>query len=52
MGESGSKVIRGINKPFVTKSLRKAIMQRSALKKKANNLNDTLAIKLHEKQRN
>ena len=30
-----SKVIRGNNKPFVTKTLRKAIMWRSALKEKA-----------------
>ena len=35
-----SKVVRGNNKPFVTKTLRKAIMLKSALKKKANNLND------------
>ena len=47
-----SKVIRGNNKSFVTKTLRKAIMQRFALKKNANNLNDPLAIKLFKKQRN
>ena len=46
-----SKVIRKNNKPFVTKTLRKAIMQKSALKKKANNLNDLLAIKLYKKQK-
>ena len=39
-----SKVIRGNNKPFVTRTLRKAILRSSALKKKANNLNDPLAI--------
>ena len=47
-----SKVIRGNNKPFVTKTLRKAILRSSALKKKANNLNDPLAIKQYKKQRN
>ena len=47
-----SKVIRGNNKPFVTKTLRKAITRISALKQKANNLNDPLAIKLYKKQRN
>ena len=47
-----SKIIRGNNKPFVTKTWRKAIMRRSALKEKANNLKDTLAIKLYKKQRN
>ena len=46
-----SKVIRGNNKPFVTKALRKAIMRRYALKKSANNLNDRLAMKLYKKQR-
>ena len=46
------KVIRGNNKPFVTKTLRKAIMRRSTLKKKADNLDDPLAIKLYIKQRN
>ena len=39
-------------KPLVTKTLRKAIMQMSALKKKANNLNDPLARKLYKKQGN
>ena len=34
-----SKVVRGNTKPFVTKTLRKAMLK-SALKKKANNLND------------
>ena len=46
-----SKVITGNNKLFARKTLRKAIMRRSALKKKANNLNDPLAIKLYKKQR-
>ena len=41
-----------MNKPFVTRTLRKAIMQRSELQKKANNLNDPLARKLYKKQRN
>ena len=43
-----SKVIRGNTNPFVRKTLRKAIMRRSALKKKANNLNDPLEIKLYK----
>ena len=47
-----SKVIRENNKPFVRKTLRKAIMRRSALKKKANNLNNPLAVKPYKKQRN
>ena len=47
-----SKIIRGNNKLFVTKTLRKVIMRRSALKKNADNLNDPLAIKLYKKQRN
>ena len=47
-----SKVITGNNKLFVTKTVTKAIMRRSALKKIANNLNDTSAIKLYKKQRN
>ena len=46
------KVIRGNNKPFAIKTLRKAIMQRSALNKKAHNLNHPLATKLYKKQRN
>ena len=47
-----SKVIRGNNKFFATKTLRKSIMQKSTLKKKTNNLNDPLAIKLYKKQMN
>ena len=47
-----SKVTRENNKPFETKTLRKAIMRRIVLKKKANNLNDPLAIKLSKRQRN
>ena len=47
-----SKLIRGNSKSFVTKTLRKAIMWRSASKKKAKNLNDLLSIKLYRKQRN
>ena len=46
-----AKVITGNNKPLVTKTLRKAIMRTSASKKKANNLNDPLSIKLYKKQR-
>ena len=42
-------VIRGTNIHFVTKGLRKTIVRRSALKKKANNLNDPLAIELYER---
>ena len=49
---SRSKVIRRNNKPFVTITLRKAIMRRSELKKKVNNLNDPLVIKLYKNQRN
>ena len=47
-----SKAITGNNKPFVTKTLRKAIMRRSSLNKKAHNLNDPLAIKLYKKEIN
>ena len=47
-----SKIMIGNNKPFVTKTLREAIMRRFALKKNASNLNDPLAIKLYKKQRN
>ena len=47
------KVIRkGDNKPFVTKTLRKAIVWRYALKKKPNDFIDQLAIKLYKKQSN
>ena len=44
-GPLKSKVSTGNNKLFVTN----AIMRRSALKKIANNLNDTSAIKLYKK---
>ena len=47
-----SKVIRENKKPFVAKTLRKAIMRRSVLNKTVNNLNDPLAIKLYKNQRN
>ena len=47
-----SKVIRGNSKHFVTKTLKKSIMQISTLKKKTNNLRDPLSIKLNQKQRN
>ena len=47
-----SKVIEENKKSFITKTLRKAIMRRSALKKKANNLNDPLAVKLYKNQNN
>ena len=48
---SKSKAIRGNNKPFVTKTLKRIIVRRSALKIKANNLNDPLTIKLYKKQK-
>ena len=41
-----TKVIRGNHKPFITKKLGKAIMKRSTLEKKANNLNNLQIIKL------
>ena len=47
-----SKVISGNSKHFVTKTLKKSIMQISTLKKKTNNLRDPLSIKLNKKQRN
>ena len=47
-----SKVIRENKKPFVAKTLRKAIMRRSVLNKTVNNLNDPLAMKLYKNQRN
>ena len=47
-----TKVIRGNRKSFITKNLRKAIMKRSALKKRANVSNNPEIIKLYKKQRN
>ena len=47
-----TKVIRGNHKSFITKNLRKTIMKRSALKKRANISNNPEIIKLYEKQRN
>ena len=47
-----TKVIRGNHKSFITKNLRKAIMKRSALKKRANISNNPEIIKLYKKQRN
>ena len=47
-----TKVIRGNHKSFITKNLRKAIMKRSALKKRANVSNNPEIIKLYKKQRN
>ena len=46
------KVIRGNHKPFITKKLRKAIMKRSASRKKVNISNNPEIIKLYIKQRN
>ena len=47
-----TKVIRGNPKSFITKNLRKLIMKRSALKKRASISNNPEIIKLYEKQRN
>ena len=47
-----TKVIRRNHKSFITKNLRKAIMKRSALKKRANISNNPEIIKLYKKQRN
>ena len=46
------KMIRGNHKSFITKNLRKTIMKRSALKKRANISNNPEIIKLYKKQRN
>ena len=46
-----SKIIRDNNKAFLTKTVRKAIMRRSASKKKVDNSNGPLARKLGNKQR-
>ena len=51
-GPLKAKLIRGNHKSFVTKNLRKAIMKRSALKKRANISNNPEIIKLYKKQRN
>ena len=47
-----TKVIRRNHKSFITKNLRKAIMKRSALKKRADISNNPEIIKLYKKQRN
>ena len=47
-----TKVIRWNHKSFITKNLRKAIMKRSALNKRANISNNPEKIKLYKKQRN
>ena len=47
-----TKVIQGNHKSFITQNLRKAIMKRSALKKRANVSNNPEIIKLYKKQRN
>ena len=47
-----TKLIRGNHKSFITKYLRKAIMKRSALKKRAIVSNNPEIIKLYKKQRN
>ena len=44
-----TKVIRGNHKSFITKNLRKAIMKRSPLKKRANISNNPEIIKLYKK---
>ena len=43
-----TKVIRGNHKSFITKKLRKAIMKRSALRKRANVSNNPEIIKLYK----
>ena len=47
-----TKVIRGNHKSFITKNLRKTIIKKSALKKRANISNNPEIIKLYKKQRN
>ena len=47
-----AKVIRGNHKSFITKNLRKTILKRSSLKKRANISNNPEIIKLYKKQRN
>ena len=47
-----TKVIRRNHKSFITKNLRKAVMKRSALKKRADISNNPEIIKLYKKQRN
>ena len=46
-----TKVIQGNLKSFITKNLRKAIMKRSALKRRANISNNSEVITLYKKQR-
>ena len=43
-----TEVIRGNHKSFITKTLRKTIMKRSALKKRANISNNPEIIKLYK----
>ena len=47
-----TKMIRGNHKSFITKNLRKAVMKRWALKKRANISNNPEIIKLYKKHRN
>ena len=47
-----TKVIWGNQKSFITKRLRKALMKRSALKKKESISNNPEIIKLYKKRRN
>ena len=44
------KVIRGNHKSFITKNLRKTIIKKSALKKRANISNNPEIIKLYKKE--
>ena len=46
------KWIRGNHKPYMNKTLRKAIMLRSTLKNRANKSKDTRDIKMYKQQRN
>ena len=46
------KWIRGNHKPYMNKTLRKAIMLRSKLKNRANKSKDTRDIKMYKQQRN
>ena len=47
-----TKVFRGNHKPYINKTLRKAIMKRSQLKNKANKTKDPKDISKYKKQRN
>ncbi|XP_057296156.1 uncharacterized protein LOC130625097 [Hydractinia symbiolongicarpus] len=46
------RVVRGNQKPHITRNIRKAIMKRSYYKNKANKSGDSKYIKLYKKQRN